>query len=633
MSSLYRKYRPSTFSEVIGQTHIVRTLSNAIKNERIGHAYLFTGPRGTGKTTLARIFAKTINCLQPSTAAQENLSSPSTSIIQGIRPFQEPCNQCTNCQLISTNRAMDLIEIDAASNTGVDNMRQLKETVTLPPTALKYKVYIIDEVHMLSIGAFNALLKTLEEPPAHAIFILATTELHKVPETIISRCQRFDFSRLNQDQIIQRLKQLADLEQVEIDQESLETIALEAEGGMRDAESLLGQIIALEDKKITAVEVNQILGTSSKLLALDFLDLLAEPKTQEALEKINQIQADGLNLKNFTKNLLAYLRNLLILSTSPQSTNLVSTLTGEQIKRAQALVAQIPLVDLLQLTDLFQKSLASFKTAPIPQLPLELAVIEYHVAKGSAMQSTVPGGNSNFGPTPLPTPPMAQPKYSTKPTQPVVNQIQPQSPPAASLSAQLSNIAASVNQSAPGQPAFRSSMVVPATAIQENSPVHSTAEISPTMPPTLVDEPPVSVATSEISSENIAASTEQPAQTNVNLNIELILNKWSEILAGIKPINHSIHAFLKNCIPAGMIDGKLYIKTKYDFYKDKLNEPANRLTVSQVIAKIVQGDLKVTFATEDDCQHLDFSQTPSSTEDRNILHDAMQVFGGKIVES
>ncbi len=273
MSSIYSKYRPQLFSEIVGQSHIVRTLSNAIKNNRISHAYLFTGPRGTGKTTLARLFAKTINCQ----------NKQKQKVKEAV--LVEACLKCPNCQTIHQKKAFDIIEIDAASYTGVDNIRQIRETVPLPPSQLQYKVYIIDEVHMLSSGAFNALLKTLEEPPQHAIFILATTEIHKVPETIVSRCQRFDFSSLTQEQIIGRLEEIAQKEGVAIEKAALETIAAEAEGGMRDAESLLGQIISLEDKKITAKEVDSILGTSPRKKSIDFLGLIFDEQYQLALEK------------------------------------------------------------------------------------------------------------------------------------------------------------------------------------------------------------------------------------------------------------------------------------------------------------------------------------------------------------
>ncbi|EKE18522.1 MAG: hypothetical protein ACD_9C00308G0001, partial [uncultured bacterium] len=243
-TALYRKYRPLTFSDVIGQGHIVQTLSNAILNNRVGHAYLFTGPRGTGKTTMARIFARAVNCQNPKGA--------------------DPCLECDVCKNITQGMSLDIFEIDAASNTGVDNIRELRENVKFPPSQAKFKVYIIDEVHMLSTGAFNALLKTLEEPPAHVIFILATTEIHKVPETIISRCQRYDFTRLSLEHIIEKLSTIAKNENVSIEKNALEMIAIASEGGMRDAESLLSQVMALEDKKITAKEVEEILGTTQR---------------------------------------------------------------------------------------------------------------------------------------------------------------------------------------------------------------------------------------------------------------------------------------------------------------------------------------------------------------------------------
>lgn len=369
MPTIYQKHRPALFAEISGQAHIVKTLSNSIVNNRVGQAYLFTGSRGVGKTTLARIFSKAVNCLKP--VKKKN----------GI--LLEPCNKCQNCRAIMENKTIDINEIDGASHTGVDNIRQLKEKVNLTPSSLKYKIYIIDEVHMLSIGAFNALLKTLEEPPQHVIFILATTELHKIPETIVSRCQRFTFNRLTQDQIIDRLKQIAKKEKVKIDNLALEIIATEAEGGMRDAESILNQIIALEDKNITGEEVSQILGTSSQNQIVVFLEKLFNHDIKGLLKQIDELQDQGIYLSNFNKTLLSILRNLVIYKINPKIKN-NSIFSKENTEKLNKISQENEIEKLILAIDLFQKSLNDAKNSTIPQLPLELACIEFNLKQNSS---------------------------------------------------------------------------------------------------------------------------------------------------------------------------------------------------------------------------------------------------------
>ncbi|MCD5396427.1 MAG: DNA polymerase III subunit gamma/tau [Candidatus Pacebacteria bacterium] len=358
---LYRKYRPKTFSEVIGQEHIVRTLSNAIEENLISHAYLFAGPWGSGKTTLARLFAKAINC--------EN------------RKGYEPCNECLSCREINEGRAIDLIEIDAASNRGIEEIRQLKEGAKFSPTRLKYKVFIIDEAHQLSKDAANALLKILEEPPEHVIFILATTEPQKMIPTIISRCQRFDFYKLTLPQILRKLQFICENEKIKIEDEALELIAGNSNGAMRDAESFLEQVITYAKtqkvEKITQEIVKEILGLIDINIISKFLDFLIEKKPGVCVEFLNKEIEKGLNPFEFAKTLLSYLRSGLILKIDPNLNNLLlENLTKEARDKLKQQIERLKENDLRRMLKVFLEAQNKMKYSPIPQLPLELAIVE-----------------------------------------------------------------------------------------------------------------------------------------------------------------------------------------------------------------------------------------------------------------
>jgi len=359
---LYRKYRPKTFSEIIGQEHVVQTLTNAISSGMISHAYLFGGPRGCGKTTIARLLAKAINC--------ENRKKGTA----------EPCNQCSSCLNINQGRTLDLVEIDAASQGGIDGVRELRDGIKFTPTKLKYKVFIIDECHQLTKDAANALLKTLEEPPAYAIFILATTEIYKMIPTIVSRCQRFDFRKLTVPEIIKRLEIISKKEKVKIEKSALELIALNAGGAVRDAEGLLDQALTFsgENKEIKAENIKDLLGLVEIELIAKFCDFIAEKKAFKAIDFLREITDKGSDLQEFTKILINYLRQALILKIvgADLANPIITGLTKEELEKLKKQSEVFKETELQNILNLFLEAENKIKYSPIPQLPLELAIIE-----------------------------------------------------------------------------------------------------------------------------------------------------------------------------------------------------------------------------------------------------------------
>lgn len=359
---LYRKYRPRSFGEVIGQEHIVRTLKNAVTMNLISHAYLFSGPKGSGKTSVARIVAKAVNCKNPT---------------QG-----EPCNTCDACEEINQGRAIDLIEIDAASNRGIDEIRDLKDGIRFSPTNLTYKVFVIDEAHQLTKEAANALLKTLEEPPPHAIFILATTEVHKMVPTIVSRCQRFDFRKLTVPEIIGRLSKIAKWEKANIEKPALELIALSSGGALRDAEGLLDKVLTFQlgsaiEKEINAQTVKELLGIVDLNIVGEFVQLLLEKRAGESVDFLNKNLEDGMDPQEFAKHLIRYLRHILILNINPQLESILEAgFSKEQIQRMKEQAAKFDKKLLPHIIENFMEAEQKMKYASIIQLPLELAIID-----------------------------------------------------------------------------------------------------------------------------------------------------------------------------------------------------------------------------------------------------------------
>ena len=357
---LYRKYRPHDFSQVVGQEHVVTTLKGALMTGRAGHAYLFSGPKGTGKTTIARIFAKALNCADFSKIFSKNLT------------ISIPCNKCPACLAVNENRSLDLIEIDAASNRGIEDIRNLKESALVAAPGGGYKIFIIDEVHMLTKDAFNALLKILEEPPAHVVFILATTEAHKIPPTVLSRVQKFDFKRLNPGQVFKKLNRVADKEKIRISAEGLRAIALSCYGALRDAEVALSKIQAATPpgRAVSVDEVNEILGLIPSNYFRDFFSFLANGDKPAAIGLIHEVYNAGIDPEHFTKNFIEYLRKLLLGKVSPA----VLAASGEEIDAPPPV--NVAGQQLVRMLNIFSFAKTEIKTSPVPQLPLELAVME-----------------------------------------------------------------------------------------------------------------------------------------------------------------------------------------------------------------------------------------------------------------
>ena len=353
VQALYLKYRPRTFAEVEGQEHVTTTLKNALALNRIAHAYLFTGPRGTGKTTVARVLAKAVNCLS--------------------EDADKPCNACAVCQAINEERMLDLIEIDAASNTSVEDVRDLRNKVDFRPGEAKFKVYIIDEVHMLSNAAFNALLKTLEEPPPHVIFVLATTDPQKIPATVISRVQRFDFRRLTLPEITARLNEIAAKENLRVEPAAVELIARQATGAMRDAISLLDQLTAYGSDEITLVQVQGLLGAASSQMVGEIVARLAEKDVAQGLTVIAKAVDHGADPRQLAREIVEYVRGLMLIkSGGGAGLTLTAEAQAEMNERAKSLSSR----QLVRAIRLFNQAAFELRTSSHPTLPLEVAFVE-----------------------------------------------------------------------------------------------------------------------------------------------------------------------------------------------------------------------------------------------------------------
>lgn len=524
--ALYRRWRPQTFDDVVGQSHILQTLRNALTTGRIAHAYLFAGPRGTGKTTIARILAKAVNC----TAA----------------PERRPCGECAACRSLGEGRSMDLIEIDAASHTGVDNVRDLIEKVQFSPSETQYKVYIIDEVHMLSTPAFNALLKTLEEPPPHALFFLATTESHKIPATILSRCQRFNFTRHSLSDTVDHLAHICVTEGFQVEPGALELIARTAQGGMRDAISLLDQMVAFSGETVTLAQVQSVLGTAADAAVEVLVDQLVAGDTAGGLRLVNQSVDAGVDPRQLVNQLLEYLRGLMLIQNG--SGNLLNV-TAESLARMETQARLISMAALVRSIRLFTEAAQSQRGSLQPQLPLELAVVE----------TTLQPSRAEGYPSP----------------------VQP-SPPSSAPRAQAVAEATAPSPKGRGD----AETMPPAPATKRRGEVAS------------LTSPPGGHGHSEaepLASDPAPKRKEEPVSVSHGSRLHDVVAQWDHICAAINRQNKSLAGLLKDCYPLDAVDGQVSLGVYYPFHQKQLEEAKKRDLLEQTLGQFLGGSVRVTF--------------------------------------
>jgi len=527
--ALYRKYRPKEWDEVVGQDHVVQTLKNAIAADRVAHAYLFAGSRGTGKTTLARLLAKAVNCTNPD-------------------PAKRPCNECEHCKAVNDNRFMDLIEIDAASNTSVDDVRDLRDKINFSPSQGKYKIYIIDEVHMLSTAAFNALLKTLEEPPPHAIFVLATTEIHKIPATVLSRCQRHEFRRVPVGEIVTQLKMIINAEKLQADDDALIQIARQSAGGMRDAISLLDQLSSMGGK-ITLALAQTVLGTATSQTVLDIISSVMDHDPAHGLETIHKALDAGADPRSLARQIVEYLRGLMLIQMG--NANQVEA-TADVRKQMQAHARSFSTSDVLRMMKAFNNAATDLRGGWQPSLSLELALAEVLDAPN--------------GPAPSPIAPPTPPRQS-----------KPADPPAPA------SVAHSPREQVPGRvdPA-------PSAATSQDKPA-PVSQTESTRKPAQSDEAP-EWETSGTSTDEAQAA---PPAENSAIGAGDVIKAWKHLASSLPKAQANLAALL-NSVKMIDVQGKtLILGLASDVLVSKIDKPDQIEAIRKLIKDEFGVDMNV----------------------------------------
>ena len=545
----YRKWRPQTLSDVAGQEHITQTLLNALAQDRVAHAYLFCGPRGTGKTSTGRILAKAVNCFNNGKG--------------------EPCNACSMCTAITDGSALDLIEIDAASNRGIDEIRELRERVNYSPTEARFKVYIIDEVHMLTDAAFNALLKTLEEPPAHVIFVLATTEIHKLPATIVSRCQRFDFRRIPNSVVEETLNKICAEEGVQTDPWVLRFISRSSGGSLRDAENLLEQLVVSYGNNIKPEHVKELLGISVDMPLKEFVVNMLKGDLSGALLVLQQIRDQGVDPRNFQRELLEYLRTLLLARVEADE---VLDIAEDEKAEVKDLASNIDVEEIAKALHLFGG--ADTRTNGNSLLPLETALVDFHLTtKNASKRSGVPESGSN-APTQI------------------------QAPPAVDI-----------------PPINVETLTTQDAAVEDDqkteSPVLETASIG---------------ANGDGAANSQQTDTPQPVSVS---DIETIRSRWPELVNALRGVGSkgSLDALLRNaCEPVSLEGETLVVGFYYPFHKSKIEDPKYRHLVEKKLNEVFKSSYRIR------CDLVKKSEGPPSLSEHGPLVKAALDMGARIID-
>ncbi|MFH1837922.1 MAG: DNA polymerase III subunit gamma/tau [Candidatus Kuenenbacteria bacterium] len=589
MFSLYQKYRPQTFEKLVGQDHIKITLENEIKTDQISHAYLFSGPRGIGKTTCARLLAKTINC-QNKKKGEIN-----------------PCNKCVACKEIGQGKSLDVMEIDAASQTGVDNVREnIIENSRFVPHFFKYKIFIIDEAHMLSISAFNALLKILEEPPAYIIFILATTEIHKIPETIISRCQRFNFKKISFIEITERLNKICDSEKIKVDPQILKNIAHQSQGHLRDAESLLNQILVLGEKKITIEQAELILPHSNFDLILEFLKNLFEKNKKATLILINKLIEQGIDLKYFINDCIEVARKILLIKIDPSLDEFSQKMDEKIEKKISELTKKIETEKLSKAIEILIKTQKELGETDIIQLPLEIAVLEIIDLETQELLLSFLRRTS---------------EESSETIEQITNKSQIQNP----KSQINSNNQNSNNQNEIKKENNFVGATLARQSEQENNETRKQKNIKTREQENIKTLKHENKKTKKRENNFVGATLARQSKHNW-IKLEEIEKKWEEILEEIKKHNHSIFTFLKTADLISLEENTLQIGFKYKFYQERINDRKNKEIIENVLEDILKQKiiLRVEILSEENVS--------KKNQNDNFLGAVLNIFDGKIVK-